>query len=538
MKVFASSDKGAQKKFIREVGILLALGEYKDLVDFIPKVYKYNLGLANGSLYYLLEYFDYKSFGEFTQDLGYRSGIFKKPTFEKFMDFWQLINTHCQGSVKGLSPYGLSRFEDELSFYEKNTPGILSSTLWVKVKNHLAKREKLINKCTVLSHLDLYPENIFVQKSFSDNFKIIDWEQSHTTALGCNEAFLYLMFWKEDFFRKKIFARIWEQEAMSTFKCFLLLFSVRFLYQLESFVDKENRFHDSFRRFLLSIINDILSGKFDRPKNLQYLLSKNLIKQILKNYYSIKKEIIVDDFPSGYGNTMVKITTTTNSDTNKGYVLRVYSLNRLAENIKREAKIYRYLSKKGFPTYFIYKNKERRLVSKAAIYGKERYFILTSFLAGGTVSRSKLKRTHVYQAGKWLAKIHMGGVVHNDYNRRNILYDNGTISGIIDMEFSRFTTKNADHLRDLAKAIALWVQGIDENASLTVQEVYRGLMEGYFGEDWKSKIVFMNKLVVEELRKLRTDYKKMYRESPSDYFEGIVNFINKLIPFFKTCEQL
>ncbi|MFH1565923.1 MAG: phosphotransferase [bacterium] len=533
LKVFASLDKHAKNKFIREIKILLALDKNRKLSKFVPKVYKYNFDENKDSLYYLLEYFDYKSFGEFTLDLGYQTGIYKKDTFKAFLDFWQEIEGVCQEGLEELGPYGLSRFMDEIDFYRSKESDILSVGMWSRVINHLKKREKMLNDCTALSHLDLYPENIFVEKPFSRNFKIIDWEQSHLTAKACNEAFLYLMLWKEDFFRRKVFSRVWERGEMSAFKCFLLLFSVRFLYQTESFTDKENIFRQSFKRFLIHTINDIVLGKFNSPKNLQFLVGKKLVKQLLKNFYSFKKDISVEDFPAGYGNTMLKISTVTEGDKSKNYVFRIYSLNRVYENIRREAKIYRHLSKKDIPTYFVYKNNERRLVSKAAIYGRERYFIFIGFLEGRTLSRRKIKKTHLYQAGSWLAKIHLVGVVHNDYNRRNVLYDKDTLSGIIDMEFSRFSTKKADHLRDLAKAISLWLQGIDEQASVSVLEVYETFMEGYFGKSWKDESVKVSKLIVEELRKLKTDYRKMNKVSPSEYFEGIIDFINKLIPQFK-----
>ncbi|MBU1016578.1 phosphotransferase [Patescibacteria group bacterium] len=532
LKVFASRDKNAQSKFIREVKILLLLGKYKNLSSFVPKVYKHNFKEQKGSLYYLLEYFDYKSFGEFTLDLSYQMGIFKKDSFEVFMDFWQEVGDMRQEGLEWLSPYGLSRFMDELSFYKSRTPEILSLGMWERVFNYLKRREKTINDCCALSHLDLYPENIFAQESFSRDFKIIDWEQSHLTAKAGNEAFLYLMLWKEDYFRKKIFTRISEQGSMSSFKCFLLLFAVRFLYQTKSFAH-ENAFSESFKLSLLSTINDIVQGKFSRPRNLQYLVSKMLVRQLLKNFYSFKKDISVEDFPAGYGNTMLKISIMTGSDKNKDYVLRVYSLSRIYENIRREAKIYRHLSKKGIPTYFVCKNKERRLVSKAVIYGRERYFIFVCFLKGRTLSRTKLKKTHLYQAGSWLAKMHTVGVVHNDYNRRNVLYDKDVLSGIIDMEFSQFSTKSADHLRDLAKAIALWLQGIDDNASVSIREVYESFMGGYFGKNWKDESFKVNRLIVEELRKLRTEYRRMNKKSPSEYFEGIIVFINNLIPRFK-----
>ena len=534
LKIFASSDNNAKNKFIREVKILSQLGEIKRLVEFVPKVYQYNLEDSKGSLYYILEYFSYKSFGEFTKDAGYQTGILKKASFEEFMEFWHNVNNYCQDGFEWLSEYGFSRFMGELSFYKANTPNILSSVMWEKVFRHLKAREKIINNYKVLSHLDLYPENLFVKEPFLPDFKIIDWEQSHLIALGCNEAFLYLMFWKEDFFRKKIFARVWEQGMIGTFKCFLLLFSARFLYQTTSFVDKINPLRESFTRFLLSVINDITLGKFDRPKNLQYILDKNLVSRLLKSHYSIKEEIFCEDFPAGYGNAMVKAVVAANADNGKEYVFRVYSLSRVFENIRREAKIYRYLSKKGFPTYFIYKNKERRLVSKAAIYKRERYFILTSCLSGATVPRTGLKNKHIKQAGGGLAKMHKAGVVHNDYNRRNVLYDKGVLSGIIDMEFSRFTTSASDHLRDLAKALALWMQGIDNNCSLSVLDVYQSFMGGYFGKSWEAQSAKVSALVVKELRKLGTEYKKMYKESPSEYFRKIISFINTLIQQFKS----
>jgi len=79
----------------------------------------------------------------------------------------------------------------------------------------------------------------------------------------------------------------------------------------------------------------------------------------------------------------------------------------------------------------------------------------------------------------------------------------------------------------------LWVQGIDASSSLTISEVYENFMLGYFGKSWRNESSRINKLIIEELRKLRSDYQKMNKISPSDYFKGIIKFINNIIPLFK-----
>jgi len=65
-------------------------------------------------------------------------------------------------------------------------------------------------------------------------------------------------------------------------------------------------------------------------------------------------------------------------------------------------------------------------------------------------------------------------------------------------------------------------------------DVYQSFMGGYFGKSWEAQSAKVSALVVKELRKLGTEYKKMYKESPSEYFRKIISFINTLIQQFKS----
>ncbi|KKS76086.1 MAG: hypothetical protein UV48_C0002G0029 [Candidatus Azambacteria bacterium GW2011_GWA2_42_9] len=536
IKVFASTDENARSRFFKEIDILKYLRKNPRIRNFAIKVFE--SGLVSENPYYIMEYVEYTSFGEFTKDLGYKTGIFKRDSFQKFLNFWSDLSRDTPESgvsrIEHLNSYGYNRVEQELSYYRNNSNNILPLQTWQEVENYLLSHKKVLNETSYFSHHDLYPENIFVKEPFSMNFKVIDWEQSHKTSYGCNEAFLYLMFFREDYFKKKIYARVYSQTGKwPSFKCFLLAFSIRFLYQLETFVDKNHSSYNNYRKFLLSIINDVLSGKFDRPRNLQFLLTKEIIKTILSEHYNTREDFIFKDFAPGFGNTMAKIVTMSNNGNRRTLVLRVYSPNRLLKNIQVEARAYRLLYKKGFPTYCVHKNKLGKLVSKATLYGRERYGILTNYIEGRTISRKQLNHSHIRRAGRWLNKIHKEKIIHNDYNRRNVLYRGGRISGILDMEFCRFTKNSVDHKRDLAKALALWMQGIDKESKLSVDEVYESFMTGYFGKNWKEHQNDINTLLVEELKRLKKDYAKMNRNSPSQYFRNIMAYIDTLIGKFE-----
>jgi len=532
LKVFASKDENAKRKFLREVSLLIRIGVDKKLSNFVIKVYKYNLDAEKGTLFYLMEYVKYESFGEFIKDLGYKKGVFKKDTFDIFLSFWENLNGLFEDD-DNLSAYGLSRFYDELDYYQKQNSALLKPSVWESVKKYLNARENLLNTPSYLSHLDLYPENLFVKKAFSGRFKVIDWEQAHKTSFGCNEAFLYLLFWREEYFRKKVFSYAYnagDRDAYFTsFTSFVLLLSIRFLYQIEAFVDKKHSEYKSFRSFLLYTINDVVSGSFGKPKNLQFLVSNDIISNLLKEFYGLGGEIKVEDFSPGYSNTMIRITPMTNSD--NPLVFRLYSIRKSKDAVMNEARAYEYLSKRGFPTYKIYRNNFKSLISTKELYGRRRYFILTSYLDGKTMSRSKMTVPKVAAAGLMLKRMHDLGVVHGDFNRRNLLYAGGRISGVIDMEFAKFTKKKRDFMKDLGRALSLWMQGVDKEASLDVKAVYAAFLSGYFGKkDWerKKEDLDVGRYLMEELFKLEKDYRKMNRNAPSDYFKGIIRHIKYL----------
>ena len=98
----------------------------------------------------------------------------------------------------------------------------------------------------------------------------------------------------------------------------------------------------------------------------------------------------------------INIKTMTKDGEKRDLVLRIYKYDKEYQSIQNEASAYNRLASMGVPTYVLEKNIKGDCISNTAIYGLNRYFILTSFLEGKVISRVNLNRAKVLSAGKSL----------------------------------------------------------------------------------------------------------------------------------------
>lgn len=481
IKLFESPDAIAKARFVNEIlntrkirGILPT--RYK---QFIPKILKYSLNGQNP--YYIYEYFKGDPIGEFISTYGVDYGTFRHRNFNEFISFIDYIENLNIPNLQ-VSTWGSRVARKELQHYFENVKGLLPSDLYDKIETFFETHHTNITKATVYSHRDLYPENILSKSNQSTKFQFLDWEYFSNVPLGYNVAFLYLLLWREEYWKAKLFAHFYNKyesdkklraEFLRTFRFCLIMLGVRFLYQIETFGRADE---DTTRHAKLSFLYDIglaLSGDIVKPRNIKFFVDLHDFQKV-SDAYGLGKVKKFEVFYASKGNTVVKVVTSSGD-----FVFRFYSNSRSKTLIKRELKIFEKLKSVGIPTYQVTRTLDNKLFLEIDLYGKVRKVAVMTYVKGKKLQRTWARYEAIVQVGEMLRKIHDQNIVHGDYSKENVLFIKSKLSGVIDFEWGRFTKSKEAKIHDLAKTIALWLIDI-RNKKISDTLCVDAIIKGYF----------------------------------------------------------
>ena len=494
IKLFESNDSIAKERFIKEIantrkirGILPVRYKF-----FLPKILKFSQ--TGDNPYYIYEYFEGAPVGEFIKDYGITYGTFRHRNFNEFVNFIDYIEESAL-QIEGISTWGSRVARKELQHYFENVPGLLPSELYDKIETFFEAHHGEITNSTVFSHRDLYPENILIKANSSTKFQFLDWEYLSYVPLGYNAAFLYLMFWREEYWKSKFFAHFYNKyendkklikEFLRTFRFCLLILGVRFLYQIDTFGrgTDENTKHAK-----LSFLYDIglaLSGDIVKPRNIKFFVDLHDFQKV-SDAYGLGKVKNFEVFYASKGNTVVKVNTTADADekqertigNEKSFIFRFYSNSRSRTLISRELRIFERLRSVGIPTYQVTRTLDDKLFLEIDLYGKVRKVAVMTYVKGKKLQRAWAKYEAIMQAGQMLRKIHDQNILHGDYSKENVLFIKSKLSGVIDFEWGRFTNSKEAKMHDFAKSIALWLIDI-RNKKISDELCVEAMLKGYF----------------------------------------------------------
>ena len=492
-KIFMSKDENAKKRFIREVLVIRKLRtSVKRYKSWLPRIKKFSL---NGQHpYYIYEYIDADQLGTFVNDFGVKWGRFCDKNFQDFMCFFDLIAQKDDEFEKiDISNWGSRTAMKEIQFYLENVPDLLPGYLYDQIRSFLDRKRSIAFKNRELSHRDLYPENILIKKNQTSTFSFLDWEYFGYVPIGFNAAFLYLLFWREEYWQAKVISHFHnkyvsqkDDKALrnfyTSFRFCLVVLGIRFLYQLETYGDKSSSSFNSAKSTFLNSIESALAGDVAKPRNIKFLISKNDIQRVCSDY-GLGKVGNYCIFYASKGNTVIKV----EADTGM-FILRFYSISRSNALINKELSIFKHLDKLGVKTYKVVRSFSGALYSSYKLYGRNRRVAVLTYIKGKKIKRKWANKNAAIGVGKELRKIHDAGVIHGDFSKENVLFIKSKVSGVIDFEWGRFTKSKKAHQSDLAKAIALWLIDIREKGMPNTEFVIY-LLEGYTGKPVKSRLL-------------------------------------------------
>lgn len=543
LKLFDSEDIWAKKRFVAEIDNIRQIkrrlrGKYR---EWVPSVRFFSTKGENP--FYIYDRIDGDSIGQFVEHYGILWGKFKHRNFEDFINFFDKIQS-LEIKDDDLPTWGSRHARKEIQFYFEQVHGLLPSDLYDKVNAFFERNSLRIAKYTVNSHRDLYPENIIQKTHGSSKFCFIDWEYLSKVPLGYDAAFLYLLFWREEYWKAKVFAHFYNKYAddprqrarfLVSFRFCLIVLATRFLYQIHTYGKADE---DTNRHAGLSFIYDIglaLSGDIVKPRNIKFFISIKDIQEVC-NEYGIGKVKSYEIFYASKGNTVSKVVTA-----NGIYVLRFYSISRSTTLIKRELNIFERLRKNNIATYDIIRTSNGKMYLEKELYGKIRKIALLTYVKGKKIQKKWANKKAIYEAGSMLRAIHDQNIIHGDYSKENVLFNKTCITGVIDFEWGRFTTSREAKYHDLAKAIALWL--VDTRYKLLSDDIFiRYFISGYMREkstkDHHLKRIL--EICIEKIQNERTIFMTTL-DSGSDKYAGrrfdessktVQNLINSL-PFDK-----
>lgn len=492
LKVFSSSDNEARKRFVDEIYFTRRLSadspqRYKNM---FPTIKWYSVYGENP--YYICSYIEGRPLSEFIKDFGIRWGEFKHRNFYYLMDFLYFLNNFNPRKDFEREPrnWGYRTAQRELQYYFENLPGLLPSDLYDKTRSFLERSRSAAFQRKFLSHRDLYPENIMTKGADSTKFTLLDWEYLSYVPVGFDAAFFYLLFWREEYWKAKVFSYYYNKfkaedkasgsddllnQFLASFRFCLVLLGIRFLYQINTFADKADlHYNDAYLSFLYDI-RSAVEGHIARPKNIKFFVGLDEVKEVADLYgiHNVKDYTI---FYASKGNTVAKV------DADGGpYVFRFYSLSRSRSLIEKELTILDELSKAGIKTYSVKHPKRGSLYVEHKLYGVRRKIAVLSFIPGSKIKQQWAGEKAANDVGRTLRQIHDANIIHGDFSKENVLFNRSKVTGVIDFEWGRMTKSKTAKMNDLAKAIALWL--IDIRAKkLEEQEFVKEFLKGYYGK--------------------------------------------------------
>lgn len=492
VKVFSTKDNQAKQRFINEIGYIRSIRSAlpKRFKSWMPVIKWYSKSGENP--YYIYSYIDYQQLGFFVADFGIKWGNFRHNNFKNFIDFFDVkesINDEELSVEPGSWGYRTAR--KELQSYFENVNNLLPSELYDKIVSFNHKYQKIAFEKKVLSHRDLYPENILIAKPGDTKFAFLDWEYLSFVPIGFNAAFLYLLFWREEYWKAKVFSHFYHRYAkqndadslktfIASFRFCLISLGVRFLYQIEAFGDKGTEDYIHARLSFISAIEDAISGEIATPRNIKFFLDKEDIEEV-SALYGIDKIYDYEIFYASKGNTVVKVLAKVGGEKRK-LIFRFYSQSRSRSLILRELNIFIRLSETDIKSYDVIPSIKGELFVEYKLYGKVRRIAVLSYLEGKKIQQKWANAQSSKNAGKTLRLIHDSNVIHGDFSKENLLFRKTKVSGVIDFEWGRFTTSKQAKFFDLAKAVALWLVDV-RGKNIKEDEFVTEFIFGYYGED-------------------------------------------------------
>lgn len=490
VKIFSSKDNQAKSRFIGEIGYIRSLRAAlpKRFKPWVPTVKWYSKSGENP--YYIYSYIDYRQLGFFVTDFGIKWGMFRHENFKSFIDFFDVTESIDDNKLL-VEPgsWGFRTARKELQSYFENVNNLLPSELYDKVVSFNYKYQKVAFDKKVLSHRDLYPENILIAKPGDAKFAFLDWEYLSFVPIGFNAAFLYLLFWREEYWKAKVFSHFYHRYAdqsdanslkmfIASFRFCLISLGVRFIYQIEAFGDKSTNDYLHAKLSFVSAIEDAISGEIASPRNIKFFLDKEDIEEVAK-LYGIEKIYDYEIFYASKGNTVVKVLADIKGEKKK-LIFRFYSHSRSKSLILRELNIFKRLSETDIKSYDVISSLNEALFIEYKLYGKVRRIAVLSYLEGKKIQQKWSNTKSSRNAGAALRIIHDSNVIHGDFSKENLLFRKTKVSGVIDFEWGRFSKSNQAKFFDLAKAIALWLIDI-RGRNLSDEEFVCQFLLGYYG---------------------------------------------------------
>jgi len=540
LKIFSSDDDYARKRFIDEIRNVTLVRDSFSLSNrrLLPKI-RYKKISDRGELYYIYDYFAGIQVGDFESDFGISLGIFNKENFPVFLkSLTAIADIKLKDKNKIERVYLLDRVQKELNVYEPiyrsyfsatEGKGNVSSFLY-SIAGTVFKDENMVTCQT-----DLYPANIFANRSGGKTFRFLDWEYLSHAPIGFLPAFLYLSFWKEDFWRSKIYSHFYdyfvnkrgfsEDVFNKSFRFCIVILGLRFWYQSHSIFAKgrlEERRLSSMTTFSY-FIGAAIEGGIVKPTNIKFYINLGDLQKVADEY-NLGKVIKYEVFYSGRGNTVSMVET----EDGRKYIFRFYYKTRSLRMIKNELSLYDKLSSNGVCTYKVFKSSKGELFINIKLYGRYRRVAVLSYLEGGRISRRWDSQKTVKSLAKTLSSIHKLGIVHNDFSKENVLFVKGKLTGVIDFEWGRFTTKQFMYENDLARAIVLWlidVRGKTVSGDDFIKWFLMGYYDGKLPEKKKLERILFK--VEKELRNEKKIAEEIFYKNSSDSTRkrGIRRFI-------------
>ena len=541
LKMFDSSDVDAIERFRKEIGYIRELRSnlktrYR---TWVPNIHWYSTKGDNP--YYIFKYIEGCPLGKFVEDMGIKWGNFTNSNFKEFIGFFDYLSG-LDEKIFRVSPqrWSYRTVQKELRYYFENAKNLLPQDLYDSVRTFVDNNHRRVFRDMSLSHRDLYPENILIKEPGSKKFAFLDWEYFSEVPVGFDGAFFYLLFWREGYWKGKIFSHYYhayhDKEDKSrlyryikSFRFCLVILALRFIYQIDTFSDKSDCDFQNARLSFMSDLESALSGDIIRPNNIKFVLTYNDIAEVSKQYDIgvIRKYEI---FYASKGNTVAKI------DTNCGsYIFRFYSRSRSESLILRELRIFQLLSKRGIKTYNVISAKSKGLFIKHKLYGKFRKIAVLSYLRGSKIKKHWANEKAAEDAGKMLRKIHNANVIHGDYSKENVLYIKGKVTGVIDFEWGRVTSSKSAKFNDMAKAIALWLVDI-RSRNIDELKFVASFVRGYCHIE--PDAVLLKRIAIATISKVNeqrdiylTTVDKTFDQNLSTHrFDTVVNKIKMIIP--------
>ena len=500
----------------KEFNVIKSLQNYDKLTKYLPQNIKINKNILS------YKFIKGEVAGKYLQDFGFKSGFFTREKFNEFIDFHYNLSQIKNRNLKTQAQlYSYDYIFNELTYYQKHNPDIISAKQWQQVFEKLKQNQDIFNdKNLVLSHFDLYPENVLITK---EGFKVIDWEGLALLPSAFIPAFFSLMFWREKIWRDYSIKRFYIKDKLfeKSFATIVVMLSVRFIYQIKAYSQINDTNKQALRCFYSNLDTYINQNEII-IEDIRFLITKQLISRIVNaNNLGEYQEHKV--YEKSFSNVLIFI------KTSKGqYTLKLFNPQKTWLQYNNEVKIINYLRENNLSVYNIIKG----LTLQIELFGYNRMYYIAKHIKGVEVDRHTFSINHVTEMGKMLAQIHSLGVVHGDFSKRNIIFLDSKITGVLDLEYSKFVSKNSkDYVDDLAHSLVLLL--ISYSVSyIPFQTRIDTFLDSYFSQGSLSlarrTLNSFENLLVFHAKNEREKYKKLNPQGNMSKYDEVIDFVSGL----------